>query len=119
MGGKEGEKLASKQWDPAPACSIGETCKPTCDTGFADDELVQQLNATVPYELRAGMGISAKARGKTTGTIAALQIEPEAGDVLIPDEFPGADSLTTSAGGDSFNCDDIPLGKAPPTNLRM
>ena len=118
VGGKEGEKLASKKWDPAPACSIGETCTPTCDTGFADDALVQKLDATVPYELRAGMGISANARGKTTGTIAALQIEPEAGDVLIPDEFPGADSLTTSAGGESFNCDDITLGQGTTYQLK-
>ena len=65
---------------------------------------------TVPYELQAGMGISANARGKTTGTIAALQIEPAAGDDLIPDEPPGVDIFTTGAGGDSFNCDDILLG---------
>ena len=77
MGGKEGEKLASKQWDPAPACSIGETCKPTCDTGFADDELVQQLNATVPYELRAGMGISANARAKPQAPLPPSRSNPK------------------------------------------
>ena len=73
-GGQEGEKLASNKWDPAPECSIGESCTPTCDTGFADEALVQQLNATVPYELQAGVGISANARGKTTGTIAAYNV---------------------------------------------
>ena len=37
-------------------------------------QLVQQLNATVPYELQAGMGISPDAKGNTTGTIAAYNV---------------------------------------------
>ena len=73
-GGQEGEELVSDYWSPTPACSIGETCTPTCATGFVDDALVQQLNATVPYELQAGIGISPDAKGQTTGTIAAYNV---------------------------------------------
>ena len=73
-GGQKGEGLVSDYWSPTPACDIGETCTPTCDLGFADDALVQQLNATVPYELQAGMGISPDAKGNTTGTIAAYNV---------------------------------------------
>ena len=43
-GGQEGEELVSDYWSPTPACSIGETCTPTCATGFVDDALVQQVN---------------------------------------------------------------------------
>ena len=43
-GGQEGEELVSDYWSPTPACSIGETCTPTCATGFAADALVQQVN---------------------------------------------------------------------------
>ena len=37
-------------------------------------------------------------------------LDTGSGNDLIPDEPPGADSFTTGAGGDSFNCDDILLG---------
>ena len=35
----------------------------------------ESVNGTIGYEMQVGMGISANARGKTTGTIAALQKE--------------------------------------------
>ena len=61
-------------WSGASASVISEACTPTCPTGFAEDALVQQVNGTIGYEMQAGMGISANARGKTTGTIAAYNV---------------------------------------------
>ena len=43
-GRQKGEELVSDYWSPTPACDIGETCTPTCPTGFAADALVQQGN---------------------------------------------------------------------------
>ena len=37
-------ELVSDYWSPTPTCDIGETCTPTCPTGFAADALVQQVN---------------------------------------------------------------------------
>ena len=63
------------------------------DTGFSTENLdsrlinhddfllvnnggsTESVNGTIGYEMQVGMGISANARGKTTGTIAALQKE--------------------------------------------
>ena len=64
----------STTWSGASASVISEACTPTCALGFADDALVQQVNGTIGYEMQAGMGISANARGKTTGTIAAYNV---------------------------------------------
>ena len=51
-----------------------------------------------PYEMQAGIGISANARGKTTGTIAALQIDTGSGNDHIVHHLGG----TSGPGGTSF-----------------
>ena len=58
----------------------------------------ESVNGTIGYEMQVGMGISANARGKTTGTIAALQIETGSGDDYIVDHIGG----TAGPGGTSF-----------------
>ena len=105
-------------WDVI--CDVGTSIK---QTSVAD-----ALTNYRPYEMQAGMGISANARGKTTGTIAAvtgdgsdqLQLSRNyfsslvearqtskgmnQGDpLMVKDSQPGADRV-------SFNCDDILLG---------
>ena len=56
-----------------------------------------------PYEMQAGIGISANARGKTTGTIAALQIDTGSGNDPIVHHVGG----TTGPGGTSYMTENL------------
>ena len=60
-------KLASDVWSPTPVCFIGETCTPTCNTGFADDALVQQVNGSIGYEMQVDMGSAVPGENFCTG----------------------------------------------------
>ena len=73
-GGLEGEELASKKWDPEPACGIAGSAHEHPGHGSNADALVQQVNGTIGYEMQAGMNISPDAKGNTTGTIAAYNV---------------------------------------------
>ena len=68
------------------------------DSFNCDDILLG--HGAIGYEMQAGMGISANARGKTTGTIAALQIDTGSGN----DRFMGLD---TGSGNDRLTGNDI------------
>jgi len=44
-------EATSTMWSPAPVCSIGATCTPTCWSGLTEDALIQQVNGTIGYEM--------------------------------------------------------------------
>ena len=65
-GVSEGVSSPAGYTDIIPALSV--------DRDSSADALLQQVNGTIGYELQAGIGISANARGNTTGTIAAYNV---------------------------------------------
>ena len=73
--GAGSEALTNSRTIPGDTHIPGDMYRPTnVDSNLSADALLQQVNGTIGYELQAGIGISANARGNTTGTIAAYNV---------------------------------------------
>ena len=107
----------------------GDTITGIRDADFAKEAFQMQSGAdsfncddillghgAIGYEMQVGMGISANARGKTTGTIAALQLDTGSGDEHIIQYVTGDGSdnlqLETGLGEAGVEC------KVPPSLLK-
>lgn len=66
--------------------------------GLINHDHLQNVNGTIGYEMQARMGISANARGNTTGTIAALQIDTGSGNDHIVHHI----GTTSGPGGTTY-----------------